>query len=133
MNISGIYPRDCQKVAPQHSDPSSEFDQRREYGNYFESPIEIRYDRGPLHNPYRGENPAYNLYDSNNDPHPHNLTSRSYRSRADSPDVYEISGLTHKYTGNSHLQELKPYISTNTEFSLFKVTDLEPTATATPK
>ena len=33
-----------------------------------------------------------------------------------SPVIYEISDFTHKYIGKSHLQDLKPYISNNTEF-----------------
>ena len=37
-------------------------------------------------------------------------------SKVLSPVVYEISDLTHKYIGKSHLQDLKPYISNNTEF-----------------
>ena len=43
-------------------------------------------------------------------------------SRVLSPDVYEISDLTHKYIGKSHLQDLEPYISNNAELWLFKVT-----------
>ena len=37
-------------------------------------------------------------------------------SKVLSPVVYEISDLTHKYIGKSHLKDLKPYISNNTEF-----------------
>ena len=118
INISRIYSRDYQEATPQHFDPRSKFDQQREYGNYFAPPPSIinRYEHDPRRNPYRGQNPAYNLYDPNNGPYPHNLTSRSYRAGADSPNVYEISDLTHKYINKSHLQDLKPYISTNREF-----------------
>ena len=36
-------------------------------------------------------------------------------SKVLSPVVYEISDLAHKIIGKSHLQDLKPYISTNND------------------
>ena len=87
MNISEIYPSDYQEAVPQHFDPRNEFGQRREYRKYFGTPIDIRYDHHPRYNPDRVKNPAYNPYDSNNDPYPQNLTSRIYRAGAKSPHV----------------------------------------------
>ena len=86
-NMPENYPHDYREAEPRHFEPGSEFHQRRDWGSYPKPHADNRYDRDPRHNPCRGQNPVYRLYDLNDDSYPYPSATGNYRSRDHYPHV----------------------------------------------